>query len=221
MLEITAIVTRRVQKKHPIGEYAVSLPIGWVRYIELKYRDHLDVVEMYVKGEELVIQLAPFRALGYRDEGRGGKLMKRAEYLRLNGDHKRLVMDDKGEFVSGDLKKIYRSGKTSRVVSLSEDWVRTQQQRVHKEFRSVAITITNRLWINPYFPNIPHWPLENTRSTWDASAQSTDRSDKASSEAQRHPMPVWYGQLSLAPSLGDDQKTCPSLTNESYNSKGG
>jgi hypothetical protein len=83
---VTSIVTRKVQRDHPVGKYVVSLPIGWIRYVEaMSDHDTLNAVEMYEEDGCLAIQPA-----GLRRFGEGGEfvvsLMEKSEYkLRRKG----------------------------------------------------------------------------------------------------------------------------------------
>jgi len=141
-----------------LGGLVTTLPIGWVNYVETKYKDTLKVVEMYEKDDCLVIQPALSRQSQYHDEDREGPFMGKQEYrpykyrpLRRLGLQ---VRDSEGHLTKGYLRKVYRSGLKSRVVSLPRDWVMEHQKRVKKDLFRVDITIRDELWLKPHFYNL-------------------------------------------------------------------
>ena len=153
------ITTRKIQRDYPLGGLVTTLPIGWVNYVETKYNDTLKVVEMYEKDDCLVIQPAFSREAQYHDEDREGPFMGKREYrpykyrpLRRIGSQ---VRDFEGHFTKGFLRKVYRSGMKSRIVSLPKDWVVKHQKRVKKDLHYVDITIRDELWLKPHFLNLP------------------------------------------------------------------
>ena len=154
-----AVTTRKIQRDYPLGGLVTTLPIGWVNYVETKFNDTLKVVEMYEKDDCLVIQPAFSRHPQYHDEEREGPFMGKREYrpykykrLRRLGFH---VRDAEGNLYVGQLRKVYRSGMKSRIVSLPKDWVMKHQKRVKKDLYYVDITIRDELWLKPHFLNLP------------------------------------------------------------------
>jgi len=154
-----------------LGGLVTTLPIGWVNYVETKYKDTLKVVEMYEKDDCLVIQPALSRQSQYHDEDREGPFMGKQEYrpykyrpLRRLGLQ---VRDSEGHLTKGYLRKVYRSGLKSRVVSLPRDWVMEHQKRVKKDLFRVDITIRDELWLKPHFLNLPRMYHGFPISTWE------------------------------------------------------
>ena len=155
-----AIVTRKVQKDHPVGKFVVSLPAEWVRYVEaMSDHETLNAVEMYEEDGCLVIQPA-----GLRRSGDGGEfvvsLMEKSEYrLRKKGkrrDFRCAIKDMEGHDKMGYLVRVYLSGKRTCVVPLPEDWVDKTEWRMQKKFYSVKFTIDDVLWLEPCFSNLPY-----------------------------------------------------------------
>jgi hypothetical protein len=157
---VTSIVTRKVQRDHPVGKYVVSLPIGWIRYVEaMSDHDTLNAVEMYEEDGCLAIQPA-----GLRRFGEGGEfvvsLMEKSEYrLRRKGkrrDFRCPIKDLEGHDKMGYLVRVYLSGKKTYIVPLPEEWVDKTHWRMQKKFYSVKFTIDDILWLEPCFLNLPY-----------------------------------------------------------------
>jgi len=156
---MSAITTRKIQRDQPLGSLITTLPIEWVRYVETKHNDTLKVVEMFEKDDCLVIQPAFSRQAQYHDEDREGPFMGKREYrpykyrpIRRIGSQ---VRDSQGHVTIGYLRKVYRSGLKSRVVSLPREWVMKHQKRVKEDLHRVDITIRDELWLKPHFRYSP------------------------------------------------------------------
>jgi len=161
---------RKLQFDHPLGECVVSLPIGWVRYIEGEYRRDLDVAGIHAKYDGLMIHPALSCSIRFTDKGPEYQLMGRAEYQRLNKRRSGIIFDDKGNKVTVDLRKVYRSGKKTRVVSLPEEWHRTQEKH-SGEFHCVDILITESLWIRPHLQDQSNWFYKSPHRRYSSPAQ--------------------------------------------------
>jgi hypothetical protein len=114
---------------------------------------------MYEKDDCLVIQLAFSRDERYHDEDREGPFMGKREYRQYKYKPRRRVgfevRDSEGVVHIGYVRKVYRSGMKSRVVSLPSAWVQKHQNRVGKDLHYVDITIRDELWVKPHFFNLP------------------------------------------------------------------
>jgi hypothetical protein len=136
-----------------LGGLVITLPIDWVRYAETEHKDTLKVVEMYEKDDCLVIQPAFSHEERYHDEDREGPFMGKREYRQYKYKPPRRVgfevRDSEGVVHIGYVRKVYRSGMKSRVVSLPSAWVQKHQKRVGKDLHYVDITIRDELWVRP------------------------------------------------------------------------
>ena len=196
---MSAITTRKIQRDQPLGNLITTLPIEWVRYVETKYNETLKVVEMYEKDDGLVIQPAFSREAQYHDEDREGPFMGKREYrpykyrpLRRIGTQ---VQDSEGSLTKGYLRKIYRSGMKSRIVSLPKDWVMKHQKRMKKDLHYVDITIRDELWLKPHFLNLPRMIHGVPVTSWE---WPPEIAGEPSQPAPKEPQPVGVGPLTPA-----------------------
>jgi len=189
-----------------LGGLVTTLPIGWVNYVETKYNDTLKVVEVYEKDDCLVIQPAFSRQAQYHDEDREGPFMGKREYrpykykpLRRIGTQ---VQDSEGHVTLGHLRKVYRSGRKSRVVSLPREWVMKHQKRVKEDLHRVDITVRDELWLKPHFHNSPRMihgvPISS-------SELPPEIAGEPSQPAPKEPQPVGVGPLTSAEARLEDR----------------
>lgn len=136
-----------------------------MRYVEDRYRCALDAVEMYERGDHLVIRpaLYPESEFPSRAECLEPLIIEKDKFKehKQRGPGRILVdkKDSKDVYTNVYLRRVYRSGaetKKTHLVVLLRDWVQKYQWPLHKELHYVDIFVGIVLYVRPHFLNVPH-----------------------------------------------------------------
>jgi hypothetical protein len=156
---MVGVQTRKLLKGSVRDSMAVTLPAGWVRFHELVNGGRLVAVEAYETELGLVVRPAKTvtdGVLKWPDNERR-PLMSRLEVKLSKRYSPRMGLDDNGQPCQIHWSRVYRSGKTSTVMTVPKQWIqRVQLQHDKALHRLMVVDFGQNLLLVPRFLNLPN-----------------------------------------------------------------
>ena len=158
------VTDRTLCSSYTIGEYVISLPYDWVRYVEFRNGRKLSVVEIIltpIRGDQerdlLSVSINSDTSSMSRPGGFDiSRPITREDVRRLNLSGPLVGKDSKGRYIEVYLRKVYRIKSGARLVVLPKDCVRWWQRTANKELYRVRVfAVDMTLEVMPLFDNLP------------------------------------------------------------------